>query len=308
MINPIHLRTLLETVRLGSFAAAANRLGYTASAVSQQMAALERAVGVPLFERSGRSAHPTEAATAMARHAVRVLADIDALLAEASSAHGATVVDLRLAVFPSLARPLLARLQERPEWGHSDVDLRFWVADPSPTIREIRAGREFDVALVYQVGDTALSWPQAMRQEWLGDDEYRVVVPAGWGLHAHEPVTIHQLANLPWVVHHPGTSDAAIIDRLFRGHDLRPRTVAHSDDYTVTLQLVAGGFAASFVPMLALHQLPDGVSVLDVPELRLARRVFALTPTEGASPATGAFLGAVGEILTELGVTRTDAP
>ncbi|AMB59611.1 LysR family transcriptional regulator [Microterricola viridarii] len=304
MINPIHLRTLLETVRLGSFAAAANRLGYTASAVSQQMAALERAVGVPLFERSGRSAHPTEAATAMSRHAVRVLADIDALLAATSSAHGAITMELRLAVFPSLARPLLARMQNRPEWERSDVELRFWVADPSPTIREIRAGREFDVALVYQVGNTALTWPQSVQPEWLGDDEYRVVVPTAWGFHAHEPVTIHQLANLSWVAHHPGTSDAAIIDRLFRGHDLRPRTVANSDDYTVTLQLVAAGLAASFVPELALHQLPDGVTVLDVPELRLARRVFALAPTDGPRPATGAFLAAVSEILAELGAAR----
>lgn len=307
MVNPIHLRTLLETVRLGSFAAAANRLGYTASAVSQQMAALERAVGVPLFERSARSAHPTEAATAMARHSVRVLADIDALLAATANAHGAIAQELRLAVFPSLARPLLARLRDRPEWDGSDVDLRFWVADPSPTIREIRAGREFDIALVYEVGETALTWPQAMRQEWLGDDEYRVVVPSAWGLRPYEATTVHQLANLPWVVHHPGTSDAAIIDRLFRGRDLRPRTVGHSDDYTVTLQLVAGGFAASFVPALALHQLPDGVTVLDVPELRLARRVFALTPTDGAGSATDVFLGAVTEILAELGVARQDA-
>lgn len=307
MVNPIHLRTLLETVRLGSFAAAANRLGYTASAVSQQMAALEREVGVPLFERSARSAHPTEAASTMARHSVRVLADIDALLAATSNAHGAITQELRLAVFPSLARPLLARLHSRPEWESSELDLRFWVADPSPTIREIRSGREFDVALVYQVGDTALTWPQAMRPEWLGDDVYRVVVPSSWGFNASEEVTLHQLANLPWVVHHPGTSDSAIIERLFRARELRPRSVAHSDDYTVTLQMVASEIAASFVPELALYQAPEGVSVLTVPELRLARRVFALTPADGANPGAAAFLGAVAEILTELGVGRSEA-
>ena len=55
LINPVHLRTLVEVIRLGSFAAAATRLGYTASAVSQQMSALERDTGVTLFQRAARS-------------------------------------------------------------------------------------------------------------------------------------------------------------------------------------------------------------------------------------------------------------
>lgn len=307
MVNPIHLRTLLETVRLGSFAAAANRLGYTASAVSQQMVALERDVGVTLFERSARRAYPTEAAAAMARHAVRVLADIDALLAATTNAHSALTQELRLAMFPSLAKPLMSRLLHRPEWQGSDVDLRIWVADPSPVIQQIRSGREFDVALVYQVADSGLTWPQAMGHEWLGDDEYRVVVPTSWGLLPHEPATPHQLANLSWVFHHAGTSDAAVIDKLFRGRDLRPRTVAHSDDYTVTLELVAGGFAASFMPQLSLQDLPEGAMVLDVPELRLTRRLFALTEADGSNPKVGAFLGAVTEILGEIGIVRSDS-
>ena len=303
MINPIHLRTLLETVRLGSFAAAANRLGYTASAVSQQMAALEHEVGVPLFERSARSARPTEAAAAMARHAVRVLADIDALLAAAVQAHSTIAEELRVAVFPSLAKPLLSRLLRRPEWSGDDVDLRIWVGDPSPTIQEIRSGREFDVALVYQVGDSGLSWPQAMGHRMLGDDEFRIVAPAEWGFHPRKKTPLHALTNRPWISHHSGTSDADIIDRLFRAAELRPRTVSQSDEYSVTLELVAAGFGASYVPQLALHQLPDGVVVLDVPELRLARRVYALTPGEQPTGQAGELLDAVAEILAGLGMS-----
>ena len=79
MVNPVHLRTLLEVIAHGSFAAAAIPLGYTASAVSQQMTALERDTGVALFRRSARSIEPTEAATTMARHARKVLTDIDAV-------------------------------------------------------------------------------------------------------------------------------------------------------------------------------------------------------------------------------------
>ncbi|MGH3706056.1 MAG: LysR family transcriptional regulator [Agromyces sp.] len=306
MLNPVHLRTLLETVRLGSFAAAANRLGYTPSAVSQQMAALEREVGVPLFERAARSAHPTDAANAMARHAVRVLADIDALLAATSSAHSSITQELRLAVFPSLATPLLERLFELPEWRSSDIDLQLWVADPSPTIQQLRSGREFDVSLVYQVGDSGLSWPQSVTPEWLGDDEFRVVVPTAWGLAPNEPTPLHRLENRPWIFHHPGTSDAAVIDRLFRGLDLRARVVARSDDFAVTLGLIAGGFAASIVPDIALHRLPPGVMVLDVPDFRLERKIFALVPRESDGTQLEVFMSAVTTILHGLGVsTRT---
>src|SRR3954462_3671467 len=87
MVNPVHLRTLLEVTRRGSFAAAALQLGYTASAVSQQMSALERGARVKLCERSARSVQLTEAAIVMSRHAAKVLTDIDALLAATASTH-----------------------------------------------------------------------------------------------------------------------------------------------------------------------------------------------------------------------------
>src|SRR5512145_1139231 len=101
LINPVHLRTLVEVTRLGSFAAAATRLGYTASAVSQQMSALERDTGVELFQRSARSIHPTEAALVMTRHAAKVLTDIEALMAAASRTGDTARQELRLGIFPS---------------------------------------------------------------------------------------------------------------------------------------------------------------------------------------------------------------
>ena len=86
MLRPEHLVTLREVLRLGSFAQAANRLGYTSSAISQQMAALEREVGVTLFHRSARSIVPTEAAHTLARHSSVVLTEIDRLIAAAEQA------------------------------------------------------------------------------------------------------------------------------------------------------------------------------------------------------------------------------
>jgi DNA-binding transcriptional LysR family regulator len=117
VLNPIHLKTLLEVIRVGSFAAAALRLGYTASAVSQQMSALERATGTHLFERSARTAVPTEAAVVMARHAAKVLTDMDALMAATARVEAGTQHELRLGIFPSLATFALPLLVGSPGTG-----------------------------------------------------------------------------------------------------------------------------------------------------------------------------------------------
>src|SRR5919198_4924549 len=82
MINPLHVQTVREVVRSGSFADAARNLGYTASAVSQQVAALERASGVVLFERRARSIRPTDAAFLLVRKGSDVLSAIDSLQRE----------------------------------------------------------------------------------------------------------------------------------------------------------------------------------------------------------------------------------
>ncbi|MCU1572118.1 MAG: transcriptional regulator, LysR family [Micrococcaceae bacterium] len=276
MINPVHLRTLLEVVQQGSFAAAAGRLGYTASAVSQQMSALERDTGVVLFHRSARSVLPTEAAVVMTRHASKVLTDIEALLAATARADAAAGQELRLGIFPSLATHVLPRLLASKAWQDLGISLKVSVAEPAQTISGLRTGGELDVALVYQVGQSGLAWPHTIDRQWIGDDNFRVVLPASWGIRPGARMAAAQLSDMPWILHHPGTSDATVIERLFASCNLHPRVVANSDDFNASLELAAAGLGAALVPELALLQRPEGVVVLDVPEIRLARNIFAL--------------------------------
>lgn len=307
MVDPVQLRTLLEVVRLGSFAGAANRLGYTASAISQQMSALERDAGVRLFERSARSVRPTETAVVMARHAVKVLADLDRLLEVAGSVHDGVREEIRVSVYPSLARPLLPRLLRSDAWRDAGVGIRLSIADPSPTIQAMRSDEEVDIALVYRVAESGLAWPQSVTPIWLGEDRFRFVVPTQWRLHGRGAVPPEDLMSRPWIFHHPGSSDAAIIDELFRVHDLRPRTVGRSDDFAVTLDLVATGFAAAFVPEIGLAALPGEVAVLDVPEITLSRTVYALVSKSGSGHYNELFLDVLRDTLGELadsGLTR----
>ena len=300
MVNPVHLRTLLEVTRLGSFAAAAARLGYTASAVSQQMSALERDTGVRLFQRSARSVVPTDAAMVMARHAAKVLTDIEALMAAASKTQDTTSQELRLGIFPSLATYVLPRILRSPAWKGLGIDLRVSVAEPAQTIQGLRTGGDLDVALVYQVGQSGLAWPHTINRQWIGDDNFRVVLPAGWGFRTDAKVAADHLSDMPWIMHHPGTSDATVIERLFAGCNLHPRVVAYSDDFHASLEMAAAGLGAALVPELALLHRPAGVVVLDVPEIRLARNVFALLINDKKTARVQLFVDLLAETLGAL--------
>jgi len=301
VVNPVHLRTLLEVTRLGSFAAAASRLGYTASAVSQQMSALERDTGVRLFQRSARSVVPTEAAMVMARHAAKVLTDIEALMAAASKTHDTTSQELRLGIFPSLATYVLPRILKNPAWKGLGIDLKVSVAEPAQTIQGLRTGGDLDVALVYQVGQSGLAWPHTINRQWIGDDNFRVVLPSGWGFRTDAKVAADHLSDMPWIMHHPGTSDATVIERLFASCNLHPRVVAYSDDFHASLEMAAAGLGAALVPELALRHRPSGVVVLDVPEIRLARNVFALLINDKKTARVQLFVDLLADTLGSLG-------
>ncbi|NMR31222.1 LysR family transcriptional regulator [Crystallibacter degradans] len=303
MVNPVHLRTLLEVTRRGSFAAAAVQLGYTASAVSQQMSALEREAGVTLFERSARSVRPTETAFVMARHAAKVLTDIDALLAATSRTHDTTAQEVRLGIFPSLATYALPRLLRLPQWPNLGINLKVFVAEPAQTIQGLRTGGELDLALVYQVGQGGLAWPHSVNRQWLGDDNFRVVLPESWGLQAGSQVSASQLAEMPWIMHHPGTSDATVIERLFASCNLHPRVVAYCDDFNASLEMASAGFGAALVPELAMQHMDSGVVVLDVPEIRLARNIFALLINEKQNAQVGLFMEQLSDILRGLSIS-----
>lgn len=295
MVNLLHLRTLLEVTRLGSFAAAAARLGYTSSAVSQQMAALERDTGVELFRRSARSAVPTEAAFTMVRHASKVLTDVEALLAAASGGQDAPGEELRLGIFPSLATYVLPRILQNPVWKNLGIDLKVSVGEPGQTIQGLRSGGELDLALVFQVGQSGLAWPHTINRQWIGDDNYRVVLPAGWGFRPDAKVAADHLSEMPWIMHHPGSADATVIERLFVSCNLHPRVVAHCDDFHASLEMAAAGLGAALVPELALQHRPAGVVVLDVPEIRLARNVFALLINEKKTARVQLFVDLLAE-------------
>lgn len=299
MINPIHLRTLTEVVRLGSLASAANRLGYTPSAVSQQMSALEADSGVKLFDRTARSIRPTEAAHVMSQRGAMLLAELDEMINAAVDAGAETKGELRVSIFSSLAHRLLPELMQAQLSDEPDLNVRLSVRDPTPAIQALRGGEETDVTLVYRVGESGLSWPSSVSPVYLGEDKLRFVVPKHWKLHGKGPVKAKQLIGKPWILHFMGTSDFEEIESMFAAHELRPRVVARSDDYVVDLKLVESGYAGSIIPEVMLKEVPNGVQVLDVPEVSLSRSVWALISERSSKPPVERFLRRVSDMLAK---------
>lgn len=302
MLNPSHLRTLLVVLQQGSFAAAANRLGYTPSAVSQQISALESAVGVTLFDRGARNVRPTGAAQVMAQHATLVLAELDALQEAVRSDPGAAGAghtertELRVSVYPSLIAPLAPFVRGFAETGGPAHRLRLSVRDPSLSVKALVDGDDIDVSVIYRVSNTGLNWPKALQSVAVGEDPYVFVVPRAWGVHHGRNASTDALTNRPWVMHHTGSSDSDVIESLFAAHRLQPQVVARADDFTVSLQLATLGFAGAFMPRVALGTLPAEVVALRVPEVRLSRTVWALVSPSAPPMATRALVAALRQV------------
>ncbi|MGA4995482.1 LysR family transcriptional regulator [Nonomuraea bangladeshensis] len=279
MLKPEHLRTLREVVRLGSFAAAANRLGYTSSAVSQQMASLERETGVRLFERFAHSVLPTSAAEVLARQSETLLADIERMVATVREVHRNSEPQVRLGIFPSICDLLSSVLRDLEPEERSGI--RLSVAEPSQLIARLGAGGEMDAAIVYQVGNSGLSWPSTLSRRWVAEDRYRLVLPRTWP--DLSPHRAEQLVDLPWIMHHPGSSDATLFEAMLGHWKLHPRVVCHSDDFKVTLSLIGAGLGAALIPDLALRDHSPDVVVVDLPWLNISRSIFTLVRPERES-------------------------
>lgn len=299
MLNLAHIRTLTEVVRLGSFTAAGNRLGYTASAVSQQMASLERETGIRLFVRSARSVQPTQAAQAMSQHGSKLLRDADMLVAAGNSAGGNSEATLRVGVFPSAATFLLPTVLQSPQWQRQNVSLNIVIGEPSTTVPGLRAGGELDVCIVYQVGESGLVLPQGVRRTWLAEDPYKVLVPEKWGLTAGERVLANDIAEMPWILHLRGSSDSNVVESVLANGGMHPKVVASSDDFNATLRLVAAGHGVALVPQLAMTHCPAGITVVQVPEIALSRKLIGLCAEGAPTDVVDAFWAALGQTSLE---------
>ncbi len=293
-----HLVALQAVADHRSFARAAEQLGYTQSAVSQQIAALERAVGARLLERPrGRSiVEPTEAGALMLRHAERIVASLRAAQADLNALAAGTTGSLRIGTFQSIGMSILPTLLSRFRTAWPDVEVTLVESVVSAELLEGVERGELDLTF------EALPLPDGPFEAFeLMRDPYVLLVPRGSPLARRGArVTLAAVGELSLVGYRHPVAHGAEEHLRARGANLR--FVFRSDESATVQGLVASGFAAAIVPRLTVdHDDPD-IHVLDVGHLVPPRTiVIAFHRDRYRSPAASAFQALAHEVCSGLG-------
>jgi DNA-binding transcriptional LysR family regulator len=299
MLDVKRLRVLREVAAQGSFSAAAEALAYTQSAVSQQIAALEREAGSRLVERTARGVHLTDAGEALVRHAEAILARLADAEAELEAMAGLKGGRLRIVAFPSAGATLAPRAIASFRDRHPAVDLTLIPGEPEDGLAALKCG-DTDIALLIETGFDRIQDDGIERTHVMTDPMY-LLLPAGHPLAQRRRVRMEDLAGESWIT---GSSmelacpDGRILVRACRGAGFEPQIAFNSEDYLAIQGFVAAGMGISLVPDLALLAVRDDVVVRSLGNQAPAREIIAATLEGGyCSPAKQAML----EILCEVG-------
>jgi DNA-binding transcriptional LysR family regulator len=278
MLDPHRLRLLAEFADRGSIAATAAALGYTPSAVSQQLAALEREAGAGLLDRTARSAELTDAGRRLAGHARRILAMMEAaeadLDAQAAEPEGRVVVTAfptaAVAFAPALAHSLRV---------HPGLTLLLRQTQPGEGLRPVSSG-EADVALVDDWSGRLTREPAdqsgLLRFYRLIRDPLVLVVPRNHPVASQQRVQLRSLRTEAWMVAPAGEPSRQAVDRLFASAGGTPAVSWEFEGMGTILSLVARGIGIAAVPRLALAAGSGRVAVRELPGNVPARDVYAV--------------------------------
>src|SRR3954470_7750698 len=296
MLDLRRLRLLRELNERGTIAAVADALQFTPSAVSQQLAILEREAGVPLLERAGRGVRLTDPALVLVDHADALLERAALAEADLAGAAGRGTGRRRLASFQSAPLPLAAPAMEALARDAPRLRCELVEAEPEDALPALALG-DLDLVLAdeWQHGPRRLA--AALERHELFEDPVHVALPAlhpAAGRH-RDAVPLAELADAIWVTGHAGMGWDEMTVRTCREHggfdpDVRHRT----NDANVSLALVARGLAVALLPRFAVPARQQGIALRSLAGTPAARSIFAVTRrTDAARPSTRAVLAAI---------------
>jgi DNA-binding transcriptional LysR family regulator len=270
MLDVRRMRVLREVAVRGSFSAAAEALSFTQSAVSQQIAALEREAGAVLVQRSARGVRLGEAEAEL--EAIAGLRGGRLRMASFESA-GATLMPLAIAAFREL---------------HPAVELSMAMAEPEESIPLLKSG-ELDLAVVFDAGGAPTD--DGIARAHLLDDPMFLVLPQDHPLARKRNLRLADLAGEAWIGGPRDCECNRLINRACAGAGYAPRIAFETDDYTAVQGFVAAGVGVSLIAELGLTSVRDDIVVRSLGRETPVRQVCAATLADGyRSPATVAML------------------
>jgi DNA-binding transcriptional LysR family regulator len=257
MIDLQGLRALVAVDRAGSVVAAADRLGYTPSAVSQQVKKLERDLDAALLERRGRGVLLTERGRTLASEGRELLENLERL--EALAAGGSRPsAPLRIASFSTATRGLLGPVLQGLRATDAPVLATVTSVDPVDAMAMVATGVA-DLAVVHNWNSVPLVAPAHVATEHLCRDEADIVLPTSHPLAAREEIDRADLLDEAWASTPKGAICHEALMRIFADLGAVPRVVAEDPDFGSLIELARARVAIALVPRLGRPALPDGV-------------------------------------------------
>ncbi|MFD7677766.1 MULTISPECIES: LysR family transcriptional regulator [unclassified Streptomyces] len=254
------LRIVHQVATAGSFTRAADMLGYTQSAVSRQVAAMEAAAGAPIFDRGRRGAELTPAGQVLVRRAAEILADMAETELELAGLRDRLAGRLTVGAYPTAAMALVPRATAQVTSGHPGLAVVLEEASTPALLRRLRSGR-LDVVVI-GVGHGLPEYDLSeLRQAAVLRGDLLVVVPETHRLAGHDGTTVADLDQELWIV-----GDGAAGEPQFGAWPTLsdPRVAYTARSWSTRLALVAAGLGLTVIPDLALPALPKGVRAVPV--------------------------------------------
>lgn len=300
MIDVRRLAVLHEVSEAGTFSAAARALGYSQSAVSQQIAALEREVGAQLVERLPRSIRLTDAGRVLVRRARAILAELTAAEDELRALADGRAGRIRIAAFATaVSSPLLPAAVRRVRCDHPEIEVVLALAElAGDALQRVQIG-DVDLALLVGRPDGV----DRCRVQHLFDDPILAAFPAGHPLTTREDIDLAALAGEDWIVNGTaGCPDADLVREVCQAAGFTPRVALELavDDYQAALGVVAAGLGIALLPRLALVPPRPDVVALPLRGEPIARAVVAATRPAAGALAAEVLPGLIREAYAEI--------
>jgi DNA-binding transcriptional LysR family regulator len=298
MLDVRRMRVLREVAQRGSFSAAAEALSFTQSAVSQQIAALEREAGTVLVQRSARGVRLTEAGEAVVRHTEAILARLAEVESELEAIAGLKGGRLRMASFESAGATLMplaiAAFRER----HPAVELSMSLLEPEDSIPQLRAG-ELDLAVTF-AAPHGRDEDDGLYHQHLIEDPMYLVLPHDHALANKRHLKLADLAGEAWIGGATNCECNRLIYRACSAAGFDPRIAFETDDYQAMQGFIAAGVGVSLIAELGLRSVREDVVVRDIGRETPTRSIHATTLADGyRSPASQAMLGILAEVAAD---------
>ncbi|WP_030163795.1 LysR family transcriptional regulator [Spirillospora albida] len=280
MLDLERLRALHSVATYGSVSAAADVLHVTTSAVSQQLAKLERETGQKLLERNGRGVRLTDAAELLVTHADRILSLVEQAQADLEAHRGSVVGQLTVATFATAMRGLMPGALRRLRADHPDLRVVVREEDPAQSMGLVARG-DLDVAVVQDWNNDPMPVPEGLCRGFVCDDVADAALPAGHPLAGRDAVALKELAGDPWIASSIGSICHDWLLKTLRAVEAEPSIDHMAYEFPSQLALVAAGAGNAILPRLGRCDVPPGVAIVPL-SAPLTRRIFVVWREEAA--------------------------